>query len=168
VEICDNDKDDDGDYKSDCQDVDCADFPACKEEEDECVPGSSMSCGMAQIGQVAADSDGIVDGYSCSEHSYPGGEEVYQFEAPCTGKMQVSLTVQSTPGNGAVIDLMLLDPDVGCKGSACVAAGLMSDGYVKQAKLSFEADSGEQFYVVVEGREGASGSFSLLATCSCN
>lgn len=126
-----------------------------------CDPFELLLCnGRAGFGDTsvadAGPGDGLsdaIDSYGCSPHAYPGQERVFLFSPAGTG--QVTLTLN--PGGGVDLDVMVLRGSCG-QGATCVAFG--------DTSAVFNVVAGESFYLVVDGRDGATGSFSLQAACA--
>ena len=164
-ELCSNGIDDNGDGAIDCDDAKCQDAEVCQEQE--CLVAATLQCGLVAISSLPGEGAGNLDGYPCSPYGYPGVERVFSYVSPCSG--QVSFTVNAgMMGNfDAVLDVLVLDQATGCKPTSCLAAGLMSGDFIKQAKVTFQAEQGKAYYLAVEGREGDVGDFSVTSLCSC-
>jgi hypothetical protein len=166
IELCHNKVDDDGDGLVDCKDPDCAGDPTCKPQE--CKADGQLSCGSLVVAQIMGNQQGLLDNYPCVNnvgYTYPGKERIFTFTAPCTGKATFTVSGQMTPGVNTNFDIFILDG--ACSVSSCIAAGLMGGDLIKQAVVTFDAQQGKSYYVIVEGRSGATGSFSLMSSCNC-
>jgi len=182
-EICDNDEDDDGDGAIDCDDPDCADSPACAQAD--CETDGKAECNKLVVSSILPGNGGLLDEYSCSNFKYPTDERIYEFVAACNGGVTATLTKKGQvwpPDDGSgMLDLLVLDADAGCTGDACIAAGLMeSSGPIPWdgpgdppwpggdvAKATFSITQGHTYYLVVDGRSGGSGMFTLGLACMC-
>lgn len=165
VELCTNGIDDNGDGAIDCADAQCSDTGSCQEQE--CLVASTLQCGFLAMGTLPGEGVGNLDSYPCSPHSYPAVEQVFSFLSPCTGQVSFTVIAGMMGNMTSTVDVMALDQESGCKASSCIAAGLMTGEFMKQAKVTFDAIQGKTYYLVVEGRDGALGSFTMTSNCSC-
>ncbi|HSL19025.1 MAG TPA: hypothetical protein VLB51_14050 [Methylomirabilota bacterium] len=115
-------------------------------------PIGSFLCGEVITGSTF-NAPAIMDAYSCIPNWDESGPEiVWELPLPQGGPWQVvaELTYATVD-----LDLFVLGPT--CDSSACIAAG--------DSTLSFQASSGDQLYLVVDGYQGAAGDFGLRVTC---
>ena len=167
----------------DCDDGDpCTEGDACV--DGDCVPGddicpepcetgSKIACNGITFGTIAAMPPTMLDSYNCSEYSYPTMEVIYEFTATCNGQATATLNktwVQWPPDDDeGMLDALVLDTDLGCTGDACIAAGLMEGGLMGySAKVSFKTEQGHKYDIVVDGREGGTGQYTLSVMCLCS
>jgi len=165
TEDCDNGIDDDGDGAIDCADTGCLEADNCQEQE--CLIAAPLQCGFIAMSSLPGEGTGNLDSYPCSPHSYPGIERVYSFVSPCTGEVSFTVSVGMMGNIDTALDVMVLDEALGCKTSSCIAAGLMTGDFIKQAKVTFQAEQGKAYNLVVEGRDGNESSFTVTSLCSC-
>jgi hypothetical protein len=145
-EICDDGLDNDGDGAVDCADPDCATFPGCG---GGCVPQETLTCGQVANG-TNAGAPALIDSYSCVGWDESGPEYVYAFSVPATSQVTLSLG-----GLTADLDLFVLQ-------GACQPAGCLAYG---DQDLTFQAEAGEVYFVVVDGYAGAESPFTLTVAC---
>ncbi len=183
-EICDNLTDDDGDGQVDCNDSDCQSLPACAEDctngidddgdgdidcDDEECEGDE-DCDEVGIGGTCVDvfelgcgdtdsyrnwgsgSANIIDQYNCSSWEETGPEYTYVFRPETSEEVLVCLSNES-----ADLDLFVIDDVGGCDGNNCT-------GYGNNC-VSWDAVAGEQYYLVVDGYEGAMGTYDIEVEC---
>ncbi len=149
--VCDDGKDDDADGLTDCADSDCAEAAAC--QEPQCEPAWVLSCGSTDSwSNYGFGSTDVLETYSCSGWPYPGPEYTYSFVSSVTGDVTISLT-----GESASTDVMVLQGGSGCFASACLAYGFSS--------VTFSAVEGETYFVVVDGYNGAEGTYTISVAC---
>ena len=138
----------------------------------QCIPEGYAMCGLSYFGTIQSIFGGIFNGYSCSEHNYAGDEIIYSFNQPnCSGNVTAAVTTKPTGDQDTpYIDLLVLDGSTGCLGDSCIAAGLMtiSQNGMGLASVTFSVDDdGGPYYILVDGRQGASGQFSMTIDCNC-
>jgi hypothetical protein len=164
-EICGNGVDDDGNGDIDCADDACAEAENCQEQE--CLVTAPLQCGFVVMNSLPGEGTGNLDGYPCSPHAYPGLERVYSFVSPCAGEVSFTVSGGMMGGINSLYDVMVLEEATGCKATSCLAAGLMAGDFIKQAKVTFQAEQGKSYFMVVEGRGGDVGNFTMTSICSC-
>ena len=151
---CDDDLDEDGDDKTDCDDEDCAAEPICLEPE--CAPVWTLDCGESDSSaNYAGGSTDVLGAYEGCENgdAYPGPEYTYLFVAPATASVTVSLANET-----AETDIIVLTDDAGhCYATQCVAYGLEG--------VTFDAIAGNVYYLVVDGYNGEEGTFDISLAC---
>lgn len=149
-ETCDDGVDDDGDGRVDCMDDDCALHPGCA---GECLSAGMLGCGDA----IEAATDGFlatdaVDAWSCAAADTSGPELGFTFDAESAVRVTFRLTA------AADLSLFVLSAASPCTGEACLAGG--------SAEVAIDGEAGASYRVIVEGRDGASGAFTLAADCA--
>ncbi len=155
-QVCKDGKDDDGDGAVDCDDADC--FGAAECAPQACQPEWVLGCGDSDVWStlLGGATSGVSSYNGCSAiGAYPGPEYAYVFDAEATGPVTVSLSDEA-----AETDILVLEGGIGktCNGAtACVASGMDA--------VSFDAVAGQRYYLVVDGYQGASGSFSIAVDC---
>ncbi|MBM4398307.1 MAG: hypothetical protein FJ087_21785, partial [Deltaproteobacteria bacterium] len=146
---CDDGIDNDKDGDADCDDSDCLGTATCPLPG--CVPGWTLACGEKDAWTTywfgATDQ---VDGYSCNANLYTGPEYAYSFSTPTKQKVLVKLTNES-----GTTDLLVLKGD--CSSSTCIDHGAVQSTFV--------AEPNEDYYFVVDGRDGAEGKYTITVTC---
>ncbi|MFO8071111.1 MAG: hypothetical protein R6V85_04475 [Polyangia bacterium] len=149
IEIdCSDQLDDDGDGATDCADDDCLGDPDCPQL---CVPDEPLACGEALAGETSGQLSAL-DAYA------PGFSGLTGPELVCSFFQQ--------PG-GLLLELTLLDAADGqqlfvLSGECSTAATVHAGGQAAQ----IEPLPGVPLYPVVDGPQGAQGSFTLVAECS--
>ena len=164
-EICANKIDDNGDGAIDCADPQCLDAQNCQEQE--CLVTSTLQCGFVALSSLPGEGIGNLDSYPCSPYAYPAVERVYSFVSPCTGQVSFTVSMGMMGNMTKFLDILALDQESGCKPSSCLAAGLMTGEFMKQAKVTFQATQGKTYYLAVEGRDGDVANFTMTSLCSC-
>jgi hypothetical protein len=120
-----------------------------------CVPARAISCGeshaWANSGQGSTDR---IDQYPCAVWSETGPEYAYSFVPNVSGPVTVRL------GNMPCdLDLFVLDGASGiCNGPSCIVAG--------DIELTFDAQAGHLYYLVVDGYNGAECTYTISVTCA--
>jgi hypothetical protein len=169
AEFCTNHQDDDLDGKTDCNDPDCLEEPACT-GEGECVPVGPLACESSVQGDLAdASAPSKMFAYAaCTFQDYPGPELTYSFTAACDAKITLMLD-ETAAGAVPLLDLFVLEDEDGvCAAVNCAASAKMQNLAGKgQATLLFNAEALKPYYVVVDGRNGDVGTFNLLVSCEC-
>jgi hypothetical protein len=121
-----------------------------------CLAPRPLACGDRLAGENTADGAALLDRYPACE-SYPetGPESVYAF----TGTAANRVTIELSPAGGEDLDLFLL-------GAACdPAACLASSASTADETLTFTAEVGTSYRVVVDGFDGVSGVYELAVSC---
>jgi len=148
--------DDDGDGAIDCLDTDCADDPACAVPS--CAPAIPIGCGASDTSNTSATGfTDAEDDYSCNSFGYAGPEYTYSFNTPVATDVTVSLSNESASTDVMVIE----DTGAGCDSDQCI-------GYTLGAGTTFSATPGTTYFFVVDGFNGADGSFTINVACSDN
>ena len=147
VENCGNAMDDDGDGLADCGDPDCRDDAFCTEfcptHEDR------ISCGGAVMGDTTGVAS-VMTTYACSDLEETGGELVYLFQPDAS--VAATFTLMS---DNPQLDLFLL-PTI-CYDLGCTHFG--------DSTLTADVTGGQTYYIVVDGRFGGEGEFTLSLQC---
>ena len=149
---CTDGLDDDADGLVDCDDPDCGAANAC--QVGTCIPARVLSCGGTDSwNNGATGSWQLIDTYGCTSWNESGPEVTYLF----TPTSAVDVTVELS-GMSADLDLFVsAETGSGCEGAGCLAFGNTS--------ASFEATAGTDYYVTVDGFNGAVSDFDLTVTC---
>jgi hypothetical protein len=155
VESCDSGYDDDGDGLVDCADPDCAAAASCQTPA-TCVQAWSLTCGSTDSASTLSPSaTNAVTTYGCSSWNESGPEYTYEFVAPGNQNVEVSLSNL----NGTDLDIFVLDNSSGsCNEGNCADQG--------NVLASFSSVAGQTYYFVVDGYQGAAGSFDISVACN--
>jgi len=167
-EYCANNQDDDLDGKVDCDDPDCLDEPLCA-KVGECQPVTAIGCESSRQGDLSGpEALTKMFAYSCTMAPYPGPEISYSFTSACDAKISVFLT-ETVDGALPLLDVFAIEEIDGvCAASNCAATAKMQNiGGTGQAALVFNAAALAPYYLVVDGRNGDVGTYSLLVSCEC-
>ncbi|MBN1769946.1 MAG: pre-peptidase C-terminal domain-containing protein [Deltaproteobacteria bacterium] len=121
-----------------------------------CDEPRPLACGDRLTAESTAAGGAELDGYSCTSYPETGPETVYSL----VGTAQNRVTISMTPSTGGDLDLFLLGAD--CAPAACLAASASTGS----ENLTFTAEVGATYRVVVDGFEGAAGGYSLEVTCA--
>jgi C1A family cysteine protease len=128
-----------------CGDPDPAPAPPCL----DCNNAPSLTPGTLYRGQTTVDGPSDISTYGCSGRTESGPEKVYQVSTSSTGDLTAALTNLGTTD----LDVFILSA---CDPTSCLAFG-------ETAAIYANAPPGT-YYIVVEGNNGASGTFDLQAT----
>jgi len=143
-EICDDQEDNDGDGKIDCDDPDC--------ECDQCQ-GEEIHCGDVVHGTNAGGTNNIDMYPGCSEWDESGPEKIYVLRnaGPC--HVYATLEVE---GDEADLDIFALENT--CSPDACKESG--------DTQAYFGVDPAKVYYIVIDGYAGDTGNFTLTIECN--
>ncbi len=148
--------DEDGDGQTDCADTDCAANAACIAPA--CKAAFTLTCGAVDSWATTSyGTTNVISAYQgCgNSYAYPAPEYAYTFTSTVTGKVTVTLTNKT-----AETDIIVLSDDVGvCSSSKCMAF----DGGA--GAVSFDAVTGATYYFVIDGYNGATGSYTISVAC---
>jgi len=152
---CTDGVDDDADGKIDCLDSDCFPGPDC---EGKCIPDTvsvaKITCNSTDSwSNDGAGSNNVVDYYACNSYYYPAPEYVYTLTVTSPKKVTVKLTNESDDTDVLVLE----DTGLGCNPASCLDWGM--------TQSTFQAQPGKNYYVVVDGYDGATGDYDLTVTC---
>ena len=151
---CTDGEDEDQDGATDCGDPDCAEDPACAPPE--CEPAWTLGCGGTDAwANYNPGSTNVIESYTTCGNpwSYPAPEYTYNFTSPVTGEVTVTLSNET-----AETDVIVLQSADGtCNGEQCVAFGL--------GGVTFDAVEGTTYYLVVDGFNGAQGTYTIGIEC---
>ena len=151
TEICDDALDNDDDGATDCDDGDCAGAAGCA----TCEP-YPIECGFAETYTTAGLSS-AVGNYACGGATAAGPDAQYSIQL--AEARTVNLTMTPDPVS-ASLDLYVLED--GCDGASCIAASTTGGAEA----LSFVAEAGVTYFVVVDGPAGPGAAYSFSATCA--
>ena len=155
---CGDGVDNDGDGVHDCQDGDCFGDGSCVGFT--CDASTLLGCGDVEAGTNTGGPSDIVN-YGCGGVPETGPEASYAFVAPTS--TQVTVTVS---GLTADLDVYVISAfaNGGCEWSTgCITHS--STGGTNDEQLTFNANAGELYYIVVDGFSGATSNFNLGVTC---
>ena len=148
-EICDDGVDNDGDNRQDCNDPDCDIDAHCAEL---CTTDRVVTCGEQVAGTTVGQSNQIQTWQGCAVLTASGGEAVHELTVP--GQRTVTARLASTA------ELVLFATAEVCADRRCVAFGGGAD------LVTFQAQAGATYFVVVDGFLGAAGTYELDITCT--
>lgn len=157
---CNDGTDDDCDDTYDCGDSDCSIAAACM-GGGLCPPPvqgpTTITCASSIIGNTAASTRRNIDRYACAPLLEGGPELTYTFTATTTGP--VTATLSNVTADLDVI-VMRAAAGGGCEplNPGCIASG--------DTSATFAAQSGQTYYVAVDGYNAAAGRFTLDLTCN--
>jgi len=159
VEICGNGIDDDNDGDTDCDDTDCAGHPSCP----VCTPTTAIHCGDNLAGNTTGGINNFEgwNGWCTSGYTATGPEDYYVFTPTTSGSVEIVLNI----GGSEDLELLL----VGTSGGDCDPAGACLDGSQTVGNpetITFNATAGTTYYIIIDGWNGAAGSYTLALTCS--
>jgi cysteine-rich repeat protein len=129
----------------------------CTLEGGTCNPLYTLQCGDTDA-WTTEYYDNNVEWYGCYVLSETGPEYTYSFTPSQTGDVTVSLS-----GLDQDLDIfVLVNPYGSCKPGNCVASGTSG---TSPEEVTFYGVAGRTYYIVVEGYNGAMGSYDLSLTC---
>jgi len=144
---CDDAIDDDGDSLTDCADGDCLLDAACIQT---CEAEGAIDCGDL-ITATTEGADDAIQVYETYATNFTGPERVYAFTDGAAGT-EVEVALGAAP-----VDLEVLVLSETCSSDAAVLEGPTSAVFAPSPAVSY--------FVIVDGRNGTSGSFELSLTC---
>ena len=125
-----------------------------------CAPVSLVSCGDVISGDTTEGAENLTssfDGYSCSVGDYGAPEMTFAVQVPTNS--EVTIGFEGADPTEVNHDLFILDgSDFSCSPASCIAMGFN--------EVSFDAQAGSNYYLVVDGDTLSAGPF--LATINCN
>ncbi len=157
---CNNGIDEDCDGLYDCGDPDCAGQTPCN-DGGQCLTAdtTALACNITTPG-TTQNGTRKLSTYACDSVAEHGRETIYKIGPLNAGDVTVALTSNKD------LDLVVLAavPGGGCdpRNPYCIDAsstGAMTD------TITFTAEAGKSYYVIVEGYGSAVGAFTLMTTC---
>lgn len=162
-----------------CSAGSCVPVPSCY---DAMNSSATLNCGDAPTDDTTDASNAtttptnLIDKYACATDE-TGPEAAYKMNAAADGDVTVTLSAKAVPTDGGVAsgdmkpgepDLDLIILDGACTGqAACMNPMLPGGGYAGitagtgKEKVTFHAQAGHSYYVVVDGKAGAIGQYHL-------
>jgi hypothetical protein len=124
-----------------------------------CAPSAILGCGATLMGDTTAagSTDSVDEWSSCGLTGTTSREVVHPFGVGTDARVDLTLTA----GDPGLVVFVLRDDGAGCNPATCVATDTDGDGV-----LSFDAVTGTDYLVVVDGTAGSSGAYSLDASCA--
>jgi hypothetical protein len=124
----------------------------------ECTPFAWLSCSAPDDSNTtnSGSATDSIDNYSCPASGLTGPEMAYWFSAPDTGTYTVNLT-----GLSSDLDLLVLE------GYSCDSNADCPDysGGSGSEQIVWTASAGDDFVIVVDGDNNASGNYDIEITC---
>jgi hypothetical protein len=123
-----------------------------------CAPVQPVRCGDQVSGDTSDWNDGatdVLDHYPIAVGDWSGPEIAYVFDAG--PGQEVSFTLIDPVPMDVNHDLFVLDASMGCHNGAAVARGFN--------EVTFEAEMGRRYYLVVDGYAGDAGRFDARLDC---
>lgn len=121
-----------------------------------CAEPRPLACGDRWTAESTVAGASSLDRYSCTSYPETGREVVYSLPGTTLNRVTVSMT----PAGGEDLDLFLLPAD--CNPAACLGASTSTGA----ESLTFSAEAGTSYRIVVDGFEGAAGGYTLAVTCA--
>jgi hypothetical protein len=153
---CDDGVDNDQDGKKDCADGDCLYAENCS---DNCNPWFfpfDVTCGFEEdYYNYSFFSTDKAESYACTEDVLDGPEYAYNFVAPFDAEVTVTLS-----GETAETDLVVVEAG---DGDQCLTVNCLAHDY---STVTFTAQQGALYYVIVDGYDGAEGSYHIKFSCA--
>ena len=154
--------DDDDTTAADDDDTTAADDDDATGDDDDAAGGAcsavtTLSCN-SQISASTMDpgATNVIDEWACTGWANTGPELAWEFSP--NEDMEVSLSFQSMQQDQDLDLYVTADSGIGCHSGDCIAAG--------DNDATFSAFAGSTYFVVVDGFQGAAGSFVLDIDCS--
>ncbi|MFH2008965.1 MAG: PPC domain-containing protein [bacterium] len=150
--------DNDQDGSIDCADSDCNGFPEC-----DCNSTLDIQCGstLTDVVSDGSDSNDQVIGWCGLPIDHSGFETVYNLaNAPSNG--QVTVTLDNIQG-GDLNLFVVASPNSVCQAGNCVDTS-MNPGFDPES-VTFTPQVQTSYFIVVDGRDGAAGSFDISVSC---
>lgn len=124
-----------------------------------CVPEWPLNCPSDMNSWInsGAGSTDVIEGYSCSSIDYSGNEYTYEFSTATTSQVTVTLT-----GLSADLDLLVLEGS-SCYPNTCIADSTNAGSAAEV--LTFVANAGVDYRIVVDGYAGSSSTFTIELSC---
>jgi len=145
---CGDGVDEDRDGETDCDDADCAAALGCLPSA-SCTPGAPLSCGDTLTGDTTTGL-AAVPVWSCDGWDERGPEVAYTFTSATATGVRLALDPPE-----ADLDLVLA---TACDAASCLVTG--------DTAVTFVAEAGAEYVVVVDGYAGAAGPYTLSAACA--
>ena len=131
----------------------------CDLEGSTCSYNFTLNCGSTDSWTTEYYQNNVSE-YGCIGANESGKEYTYRFTAPATGEITVNL---SGIAPGVDLDLfVLLHPYGSCTPGNCVDYGINVGG----ESVTFDALEGQTYYIVVDGYDGAEGTYDIDLTCN--
>ncbi len=118
-------------------------------EANQCESPGSVTCGESVTGNTE-EYENLLSTYGCASWDESGPEVAYVFQSDTED--EVTLILESLDGND--YDLMVLS-------DACLAANCLAAG----EQVTFQAEAGRTYFVVVDGYSGDAGQFGVKVFC---
>lgn len=126
---------------------------SCTSPPSACEPHGTIRCGDLVGNDSAAGRDAVNAWPACTSLDESGPEYVYLFAPVESATVRVVMDL-----NTEDLDLIVVqDQGAGCDPSGCIAWG--------DTEVTFDAAAGSVYYVIVDGRAGASDIFRLWMDC---
>jgi hypothetical protein len=157
AETCDDGRDNDCDGHVDCDDDACLADAGCV-AGGACQGATVIACGEARV----ADNGGgqyRFDTYPCNPYTEYGPEAAFRLVRPTSGEVTVRLY-----GMAEDLDLVLLgaSPSGACSvDTACLATSATT----ANERVTFTAEAGVPYYLIVDGYNDAVDTFTLAVEC---
>jgi hypothetical protein len=157
---CPFDRDDDCDGLHGCADPDCLDDAYCA-AGGACSDWLSVACGSTLTGTTAGGPSRM-NRYACNEWLATGREAYFRFVPSASGQVTVELADMTRD-----LDLIVLREGAGggCDPRRRGCVGASSTGGVASEAVTFTAEAGTPYYIVVDGYGTNAGAFALTVTC---
>lgn len=120
-----------------------------------CTPAATINCGGTSNGNNGGTgSTNLLPKYTGSTRSESGREYTYSFISNTTGSATAGLT-----GMSANLDIFALSN----AGNSCNSSNSLGYG---DSQVTFNVTAGQQYYLVVDGYNGATSNYNLSVSCS--
>ena len=170
-EICDDGIDNDGDGRIDCEDGDCVGDPACETIEG-CEPSGTVECGAFLTSSTSNLENnwesycggGPGPGPGPGGGGWDGPEEVWIYVADQPGEVYVAATAPGWDLDMTVLRARETDDELVCDPDECVATA-WNPPFVETEELTFFAETGAVYFIVLDGWGGESGTYDLFVEC---
>ncbi len=126
-----------------------------------CAPVTELACGSHAVGDTSDFNSGatdVLDSYPIAVGNYDAPEVTYSFKASTDGL--VSFQFVDPDPTAVDHDIFLLFGDIGCNVDSAIERG--------HSSLSFMAEAGEEYYLVVDGYDGDEGAYEVAVECDAS
>jgi len=126
-------------------------YPACKRADSKCQLSGALTCTTKMVHITPGGGANAMADYACGASGLTGGELVFRFDAPKTGK--ANIRIDSSDAAGARVLLLR----GACAPDGCVAAS--------ESHVEFDYGAGEVYFIAVDTPGSSSGDVTLNVDC---
>ncbi|MBJ93440.1 MAG: hypothetical protein CMP23_03095 [Rickettsiales bacterium] len=180
IELCDDGIDNDGDGLIDCDDSDCSLSPDCVKVVG-CSPQGELGCDISTIDSTETGQNQFDQYCDSDSGGWDGPEHIWSFFTQRAGAFEVTARrIQAPspggpgdPDDGWDLDLTVLigaedeetEGGVTCDPTECIGTS-WGPPEQEEETVILEAEPGQLFFIVVDGWDGAAGTYELSIECA--